>query len=153
MRYFLVYGKVLPMLQRSEGTTTTTRRLLSLAECDEVHTELTQALDVRTSARREWRSTQAADLRGARLRGAIRHHLPMACRGLRSSSLGSHGLCPLIDDRLRAGFTNSEHDASGTPCGVDATTPEPPASSNSYLPAPTLGARSVLAAKKGATAT
>ena len=72
MRYLLIYGEVLPMLERSEGASTSTRRLLPLAEGGEVHTEPTQALNMRTSAWRGWRSTQAANLRGAELEAATK---------------------------------------------------------------------------------
>ena len=106
-RYLLVYGEVLLMLQRLEGMTTATRGLFALVECGEVHAEPTQALDVRTSAWRGWRSTQAANLRGAKLEGTIRHQFLMACQGLGGSGLGSRGLRAPIDDCLRAGFTSS----------------------------------------------
>ena len=99
------------------------------------------------------RSTQAAHLRGSKLGGTTRHHLPKASRGLKSPSLGSCELRPPINDRLRAGFPSPEGCASGSPCGVGATTPESPDSSDACLPAPTSGARLALAARKGATAT
>lgn len=71
MRYLLIYGEVLPVLQWLKGAPTATRRLLPLTEGGEVHAEPTQALNMWTGARCGWRSTQAANLRGAKLGGRL----------------------------------------------------------------------------------
>ena len=103
MEHLLLYGEVLLMLQRSEGAPTATRKLLPLTEGGEIHAEPTQALNMRTSTWRGWRSTQAANLRDAKLEGAIRHQFLVAYRGLGGSAPESRGWHPPIDDRLRAG--------------------------------------------------
>ena len=107
IRYLPVYGDVHPMFQRSDGATTAARRLLPLTERDGVHAELAKALDVEASAGRGWRGTQAADLGSAKLGRAIRLRLVLACRGLRSFSLRSHGLHLPFNHHLRASLTGS----------------------------------------------
>ena len=50
--YLLIYGEVLPMLQRSAGALAATRRLFPLVEGDEIYAELAQVLSMRAGTGR-----------------------------------------------------------------------------------------------------
>ena len=85
----LVHGEVLPVLQWAVRALITIGSLLPLVKGLEIYVELAQARDVRAGTRHRSRSIRVAYIKGTSLRGAIRCHLLVACRGLGGFSLGS----------------------------------------------------------------
>ena len=153
MRYLLIHGEVLPMLQESAGALAATRGLLPLAKGVKVYVELAQALNIWAvaSADEEALRQPTSGAPSWEERSGTTSWWPAEASGAPASGVAGH-VPPSTTASGRASQA-PEDDASGTPCGVGATTLVSPTSSDAYLPAPTLGARSALATRKGATTT
>ena len=106
-RDLLVHGEVLPMLQWAVRATITTGSPLPLPKGLEIYAELAQARHVRAGARHRSRSIRPACIRGTGLRGATRHHLLVASRGLGGFSLGSGRSRSLVSHHLARGTISS----------------------------------------------